>query len=251
MACICTGFFPGNRIPLHISLIDALALNAGDLRLVVAPPSQEDLLVMRIIQSSLPKNQVEVGLKSSAEVNWRKELSAWNFCKQSKINMVFTEDSERGPYGFKIEKSECKIGADTVVLSKGKFLNKIDDYYHLDPANLWNVLGGKRVFFTWVMDNGVPPGTVGQIAFASNRISCTNKSGGRISEVGGITRGTRWRLSADRVITLMQEGFRFHVEQPAGDVVRVMVAFRDGKSFLKTVADGDEPNNLLRLPECA
>jgi hypothetical protein len=246
MVCICAGSFPGKKIPLSFSLLDALTLNAGDLRLVVA--LQEDLFVMRIRESRLPSNQVEVGLQSF--VPWRKELSAWNHCKQSKTNMVFTEDKDRRFFGFKIKKSDCRDGEDTVILSKGKFLNKIEDMYHIDPNKFWQILGGKRVFFTWVMDNGVPPETVGQISFASNRISCTNKSGSRVSEVGGLNRGTKWKLSADRVIALIEQGFRFHVEQPKGDTVRVVVAFRDGTSFLKTVADGDDPNNLLALPQC-
>lgn len=43
----------------------------------------------------------------------------------------------------------------------------------------------------------------------------------------------------------------FYVEQPPGDAVDVEVAETpSGTKYLKTTADGDEPNNLLALPEC-
>jgi hypothetical protein len=41
------------------------------------------------------------------------------------------------------------------------------------------------------------------------------------------------------------------VERPAGDRVSVIVATsRFGNKYLKTTADGDQPNNLLSLPTC-
>jgi len=44
---------------------------------------------------------------------------------------------------------------------------------------------------------------------------------------------------------------RMDIERPAGDVVDVVVAInRYANKYLKTTADGDEPNNLLALPEC-
>jgi hypothetical protein len=45
--------------------------------------------------------------------------------------------------------------------------------------------------------------------------------------------------------------WQFYVERPAGDRVSVIVATsRFGNKYLKTTADGDQPNNLLSLPTC-
>ena len=44
--------------------------------------------------------------------------------------------------------------------------------------------------------------------------------------------------------------YSFYVERPAGHRVRVIVATRLGVEYLKTEADGEQPDNLLTLPEC-
>jgi Protein of unknown function (DUF3892) len=73
----------------------------------------------------------------------------------------------------------------------------------------------------------------------------------RIYAVGGVRPGgTPWRMSTAEAIKAIRRGERFYVEEPAGDPVDVIVSrTADGREFLRTVADGDEPNNLLALPE--
>jgi uncharacterized protein DUF3892 len=71
-----------------------------------------------------------------------------------------------------------------------------------------------------------------------------------ITHIGGFeTKG--WRLAQQEAIRLIEDGkWDFFVEVD-GDRVEVEVAVsRFGNKYLKTVADGDEPNNLLSLPEC-
>jgi hypothetical protein len=90
------------------------------------------------------------------------------------------------------------------------------------------------------------------------RIDCTNKADRmnpweRIRNVGGLnTDGSRWKFSQPAAIEGAEEGkWDFYVERPAGDAVEVIVARSVfGNKYLKTEADGDQPNNLLALPEC-
>jgi len=57
---------------------------------------------------------------------------------------------------------------------------------------------------------------------------------------------------ADAIQGIDDGRWAFYVERPAGDVVDVVVAMSAyGNRYLKTTADGDMPNNLLSLPECA
>jgi hypothetical protein len=75
----------------------------------------------------------------------------------------------------------------------------------------------------------------------------------RIESIGGkYPDGGIWRLPLDEAIAWIATGkWDFYVERPFGDVVDVVVAVSaQGNKYLKTTADGDQPNNLLSLPEC-
>jgi hypothetical protein len=89
------------------------------------------------------------------------------------------------------------------------------------------------------------------------RISCINKTDRtsaheRIRNVGGINPdGTRWKLSEAAAIESIKDGkWAFYVERPPGHRVDVIIAKRLGSEYLTTVADGEQPDNLLALPEC-
>ena len=89
------------------------------------------------------------------------------------------------------------------------------------------------------------------------RIQCINKTDRssaheRIHNIGGLNGdGTRWKMAETKAIQDIENGtYSFYVERPAGHQVNVIVASRLGVKYLKTVADNEQPDNLLSLPEC-
>ncbi|TAJ31035.1 DUF3892 domain-containing protein [Bosea sp. (in: a-proteobacteria)] len=86
-------------------------------------------------------------------------------------------------------------------------------------------------------------------------IKCINKDPREdpyhsIVNVGGYVT-SQWKLTlSDAIGKIERNEWRFYVSR-AGEQVWVEVAVsRFGNKYLKTEADGDEPNNLLSLPEC-
>jgi Protein of unknown function (DUF3892) len=75
----------------------------------------------------------------------------------------------------------------------------------------------------------------------------------RIRSVGGVgSDGIRWRLSEEAVIAAIEnERATFYVEWPAGRRSEIVVAQGLGKRYLKTESDGEMPDRLLSLPDCA
>lgn len=89
------------------------------------------------------------------------------------------------------------------------------------------------------------------------RVGCVNKTDRtnaheRIASIGGRNAdGSAWKLAEAAAIQGIDTGkWAFSVERPAGHAVQVVVAFRLGKKYLKTAADGEQPDNLLALPAC-
>lgn len=90
------------------------------------------------------------------------------------------------------------------------------------------------------------------------RVECKNKSDRynpheRITNVGGLNSdGTRWKLpERDAIEGILAGKWEFYVERPRGHRVKVIIA-RSAycNQYLKTEADGEQPDNLLALPEC-
>jgi hypothetical protein len=97
----------------------------------------------------------------------------------------------------------------------------------------------------------------GLIMPSSHEVLCIRKSDRlnpheRIVSIGGRNDdGTNWRLSQEEAIHGVESGKWLFYARRGGHVVNVIVSLsRFGNKYLKTQADGEQPDNLLSLPEC-
>jgi len=90
-----------------------------------------------------------------------------------------------------------------------------------------------------------------------HQVICVNKSDRpnpheRITHIGGKNSdGTRWRITQQAAIDGIESNkWSFYVSRGGQSVNVVVATSRYGHKYLKTEADGEQPNNLLSLPEC-
>jgi Protein of unknown function (DUF3892) len=72
----------------------------------------------------------------------------------------------------------------------------------------------------------------------------------RITHVGGYE-SSQWKMTLNEAIGKIERGEQVFFVQAHRRTVGVIVAVSpSGGKYLKTEADGDQPDTLLRLPEC-
>lgn len=89
-----------------------------------------------------------------------------------------------------------------------------------------------------------------------NIVTCATKLGDnydpyeRITHLGGhSSNGNFFRSSEEMIKKIESEKYSYYVDKD-GKKVKIIVSTRNGRKYLKTEADGFEPNNLLALGDC-
>lgn len=90
-----------------------------------------------------------------------------------------------------------------------------------------------------------------------HQVTCIRKTNrydphDRIEGIGGVNLdGTRWYSGQQQAITCIENGeYDFFVRVGSNEVAIIVAESRYGHKYLKTKPDGEQPNNLLALPEC-
>lgn len=92
---------------------------------------------------------------------------------------------------------------------------------------------------------------------SKHQVKCISKSDRdnpyeRIKSIGGINpNGSNWKLTQKEAIDSINSGkYSFYVQVNGKPVNVIVRTSRYGNDYIKTEADGEEPNNLLSLMEC-
>jgi Protein of unknown function (DUF3892) len=89
------------------------------------------------------------------------------------------------------------------------------------------------------------------------QIQCINKTDRnnpheRIKNCGGTNNDTRWKKAQEEVVKDIDNKINQYFVKVGGyrEVDVIVETSQWGNKYIKTTEDGEQPNNLLSLPEC-
>jgi hypothetical protein len=89
------------------------------------------------------------------------------------------------------------------------------------------------------------------------QVRCINKTDRsnpheRIRSIGGVnSNGAQWKLTVEQAILgIKQNRWSFYVQIGTERAQVIIAKSSQGNEYLRTVADSEQPDNLLSLPEC-
>jgi len=138
----------------------------------------DDIIMMKVEERAVPKDEVEFVLESGLNVSWWKGIEVvywapprpgplpisftfpWDAPSRAILNSLYTQDADHGPKAMRVRLDALDARPHTLLFLKAKTLGAHTPMYYLPlyqpTGTRWRAdaarLAGKRITFTWEKD---------------------------------------------------------------------------------------------------